>query len=211
MHDWLEMGDGLRRREYPTYDKYIDIQAEKLSRRPGFAKNYSDGLRGSLYKRLSGLRQEIDLPLSGNVLCLGARVGGEVEAFIMHSYYAIGIDVNPGIENSHVLHGDFHDLTFPDRSVDIVYTNSLDHVLDMEKLAHETWRVLKDGGIFLTENKGGTKEPGFRGSKSDGYDCMEWLSLQHLIDYITSMRFELIHRYRFRGFTPWGIVYKKKP
>lgn len=207
MKEWIDIGDGLRQRNYESYKQYLKEQALKHKRRPEFAKNTSDALRVRLGQRLEMYNDQ--LPDSGSVLCLGARAGGEVEAFINHGYFAVGIDVNPGKSNKYVLYGDFHDLQFADNSVDIVYTNSLDHVRDLDKLVSEVARTLQNGGILMTENKGGTHEPGFKGAKSDGYDCLEWLSLQHLIDYIEARGFQLHFRYRGRGYTPWGIMYKK--
>ncbi len=207
MKEWVDIGNGLRQRQYESNKQYLKEQAQKLTRRPEWAKKFSDGFRGGLGKRLKTLTEV--LPDHGSVLCLGARLGGEVGAFIDNGYFAVGLDINPGKGNKHVLYGDFHELQFADNSIDIIYTNSLDHVLDMDKVISEVVRTLQSGGIFLSENKGGTHEPGFKGAKSDGYDCMEWLSLQHLIDYITARGLELHYRYRGGGFTPWGIVYKK--
>jgi len=205
--EWTDIGDGLKQRKYESDKQYLKEQAQKLKRRPEWAQNASDGLRFRLWQRLA-LHSDY-IPKTGSVLCLGARLGGETEAFIQHGYFAVGLDINPGKSNKHVLYGDFHELQFADNSIDIIYTNSLDHVLDMDKVISEVVRTLRSGGIFMTENKGGTHEPGFKGAKSDGYDCYEWLSLQHLIDYITARGFELHHRYRFKGFTPWGIMYRK--
>ena len=46
------------------------------------------------------------------VLCLAARIGTEVKAFLDLGCFAIGIDLNPGTDNRYVVHGDFHDLQF---------------------------------------------------------------------------------------------------
>jgi len=205
--EWVDVGDGIRQRSYESYKEYLSQQAQKLKIRPEFSKNMSDALRFRVGQRLEVHADHI--PARGSALCLGARIGGEVGAFIDHGYFAVGVDVNPGKSNKHVLYGDFHELQFADNSIDIIYTNSLDHVLNMEAVISEVVRTLQTGGIFMTENKGGTKEPGFKGSKSDGYDCCEWLSLQHLIDFITARGFDLHHRYRGGGYTPWGIMYKK--
>lgn len=207
MNDWTVMEEGIRTRIYDNEAVYLDKQAEKLNRRPGFAANYSLGLRGRLSKTLLTLTDYIGP--HQNVVCLGARVGGEVGAFIDAGHYAVGVDINPGEANRQVLYGDFHNLVFANESVDIVYTNSLDHALHMDELIKEVHRVLKPGGIFLTENKGGIKEPGFKPAKSDAYDCTEWKSLKHLIAYIQNRGFRSVHRYRFKGFTPWGILYRK--
>ena len=207
MKEWDDVGNGIKQRRYESNKQYLKEQAQKLKIRPEWAKNTSDGLRFRLGQRLELYADHI--PKTGSVLCLGARIGGEVEAFIEHGYFSVGVDINPGKSNKHVLYGDFHELQFADSSIDIIYTNSLDHVRDLDKVINEVARTLQSGGIFMTENKGGTQEPGFKGSKSDGYDCLEWLTLQHLIDYITARGFELRHRYRGGGFTPWGIMYRK--
>ena len=47
------------------------------------------------------------------MLCLGARLGTEVRALHNLGYFAIGIDLNPGVDNPYVLMGDFHKLVFP--------------------------------------------------------------------------------------------------
>src|SRR5215216_3610430 len=61
--------------------------------------------------------------LRRRVLCLGARQGTEVRAFIDRGGFAVGIDLNPGEKNRYVLIGDFQELQFATGSVDIVYTN----------------------------------------------------------------------------------------
>lgn len=206
MYEFHDVGEGLRARQYDSYKDYLRIQGSKLKKDRGFASRYSKGLRGSLAYRIATLDV---LPGAGLVLCLGARLGGEVQAFLDSGFFAVGIDINPGKGNKHVLYGDFHDLQFPDNSFDMAYTNSLDHVLNMDTMIGEVGRVLKHGGLFMTENKGGVAESEFRSAKSDKYDCMEWQSLEHLITFITRRGFEVIHRYRGRGFTPWGIIYRK--
>ena len=60
---WIEIGDGFRQRDYETYLEYLEIQGLKLERRPGFAENYSEGLRGALEKRLGSIQEQ--LPTSG--------------------------------------------------------------------------------------------------------------------------------------------------
>ena len=71
---------------------------------------------------------------AASVLCLGARQGTEVKAFLDLGCFAVRIDLEPGAENQFVVQGDFHDLKFPTESVDIVFTNSLDHAFDPKKM-----------------------------------------------------------------------------
>jgi SAM-dependent methyltransferase len=208
--DWEELSDGFNRRIYSTYEGYLASQAKKLGDGSEKIAKMDDALRSGLLKRIrSNMIGKI--PASGNVLCLGARMGGEVAAFIAAHYFAIGIDINPGKGNTWVLHGDFHKLDFPDHCTEIVFTNSLDHVMDMAKVLAEVKRVLKPSGVFVMEAKGGVDEPEVKSARSDKYDCMEWLTLDGLIAYIEKCGFQAIHRYRFKGFTPNGIIFRKAP
>ena len=54
--------------------------------------------------------------------------------FIDHGAFAVGIDLNPGRDNRWVVIGDFHALQYADASVDVVYTNSFDHVFELERV-----------------------------------------------------------------------------
>ena len=204
---WLGIDDILYRREYGSYDEYLTIQGSKLANKPGTVAKIDAAMSGAIFKTIGAIQEQ--LPASGNVLCLGARLGGEVEGFIAAGYFAVGIDINPGEGSRHVLLGDFHQLDFPDGSVDIVFTNSLDHAYDLKKLLGEVYRVLKPGGIFMTANKGGVEEPVWKNAKSDGYDCMEWTELTKLCEYIEAQGFSMYHEFKIKGFTPHGRLFRK--
>ena len=106
---------------------------------------------------------DVDWP-DRTVLCLAARIGTEVKAFLDLGCRAIGIDLNPGKENPYVVQGDFHDLQYAPQSMDVVYTNSLDHAFDLERIAKEVLKVLKPDGLFLVEAVQGRDQgvdPGF--------------------------------------------------
>jgi FkbM family methyltransferase len=154
---WFEQG-ALSRKKYPNYQAYLDEQKSKL---PGirprdlrrYDKEYGQELRNRLsplsarYLHDSGYR----LSLPGTALCLGARQGTEVRIFQELGWFAVGIDVNPGPNNRYVVMGDFHKLPYPDGSVDVVFTNSMDHVYRPRKFCEGIKRVLKPHGIFLCE------------------------------------------------------------
>lgn len=137
---------GLHRRLYDTYDDYVEHQRSKLSLLDLDA--YNTELRRSLRARLECL--PVDWAAK-SVLCLGARMGAEVLAFHDLGAFAIGIDLEPGPRNELVLPGDFHHLQFPAACLDVVYTNSLDHALDLEALVTEVHRVLTPCGSAVIE------------------------------------------------------------
>ena len=84
------------------------------------------------------------------IVCLGARQGTEVEVLRDLGFQrAIGVDLNPGPANPLVVEGDFHQLDLPDQSVDLVYSNSLDHAFDLNLFFAEAKRVLRPGGYAL--------------------------------------------------------------
>ncbi len=139
--------NGLMVREYDNYAAYVFHQISKLTNNPtvGINSGYCSGLN----KRLLPISDVIS---NKSVLCLGARIGGEVSVFMEYGCFAIGIDLNPGTKNKRVLHGDFHDMIFPDESIDVVFTNAIDHVLYLDKMLGEVKRVLKPSGCFIFED-----------------------------------------------------------
>jgi SAM-dependent methyltransferase len=138
----------LVRRKYGSYADYLAHQAAKL-----------DGIAGKLKKRqehdFADFKQRFEscswLADAHCVLCLGARLGTEVQALRALGHFAVGIDVNPGPKNSGVMYGDFHHIDFPDRSVDAIYTNALDHAFDLDKVLGEVSRLLRPGGVFVAD------------------------------------------------------------
>ena len=110
-----------------------------------------------------------------SALCLGARTGTEVKAFLDVGCFAIGIDLNPGKDNKYVVTGDFHNLQYPDNSVDIVFTNSLDHVYRIRKFLMEVTRVLIQGGKFIVELEGK------KDKEADKWASLHWDNYEDLI------------------------------
>ena len=59
---------------------------------------------------------------------------------------------------------EFKDVQFAPNSVDVVYTNSLDHAFDIDRIAREVLKVLKPQGLLLVEAVQGRDQgvnPGF--------------------------------------------------
>ncbi len=143
---------GFVARDYASYAEYVRHQRQKLDEMlrsgSGFSNEAVATYRRVFYRRfrhLVGL-----LPRDARILCLGARQGTEVEVLRELGFrHARGVDLNPGPGNRLVRVGDFHDLDEPDGSIDLVYSNSLDHVYDLERFLLEQRRVLVPGGYAL--------------------------------------------------------------
>ena len=118
-----------------------------------------------------------------SVLCLGARIGTEVKALHELGYFAVGMDLNPGADNPYVLPGDFHGLVFPDGSVDVVYTNCLDHVFDLERFTAEVRRVLRPGGLFIADVLEGYEE----GVTPGNYEARHWARAEDLVNELCKL------------------------
>ena len=167
----------LAKRKYGSYEEYIDHQVAKLDQiqhrlEETRAEDLADFLR-----RFEGCDA---LNRARNVLCLGARLGTEVQAMLQLGHFAIGIDLNPGADNPYVVKGDFHNIVFPDKSVDAVYTNVLDHVFDMKKLMSEVERILADDGILVADVLRGFDE----GFTPGAYESTHWKSVDALLEEI---------------------------
>ena len=99
--------EGLVRRGPEGYDEYLEYQVQKLEIDLDAMPYYEPRYRAWLRERLRV--PEIVRP-GTSVLCLGARLGAEVQAFIDLGCFAVGLDLNPGEDNRFVVHGDFHKL-----------------------------------------------------------------------------------------------------
>ena len=169
---WKPEGAAFQKRSYDSYEAYLEHQKAKLKTHE--FGHYDEEFRTTLRERLTSLELEWQ---GRNVLCLGARIGSEVKAFLDLGAFAVGIDLNPGEENRYVVQGDFHDLPYAPSSIDVVYTNSLDHAFDIERIAKEVLKVLKPGGLFLVEAVQGREQginPGF-------FESFFWQNIDELV------------------------------
>ena len=163
---WQQEGE-VARRNYASYDDYVKHQSSKLDRIEGRLKDREDDDLAMFLERFQGCAA---LGEAHTVLCLGARLGTEVKALHKLGHFAVGIDLNPGEGNQHVLPGDFHNIVFPDGSLDAIYRNTLDHVYDLEKLLSEVTRLLRPGGLFVADIIGGYEEGFYAGN----YESTHW-------------------------------------
>lgn len=193
---WEEQ-DGLTRRQYRDYATYVEHQKTKFSAlRSKSIIGHDQRFHAALTERLAGM--EIDFH-GRSVLCIAARQGSEVRAFIDQGAFAVGIDLNPGRTNRHVVVGDFHELQYADASLDFVYTNSLDHAFDLDRIIAEVRRVLKKDGMFIVEANISNEEGG---ASAGPYESTVWGSGDELLNYITARGFGLERRMPIR--LPWN-------
>lgn len=189
--DWDETESGLSRRQYESYDAYLEHQASKLDEAGSLAARYDEEIREALGKRLPEV-----IATGCRVLCLGARLGGEVRAFRDRGAFAWGIDLNPGSDNPFVCYGDFHNLLVPDNSVDIIYCNVMDHVYDAGAFLKEIRRLLIADGRVLLEVMDYDKEaPG-------GFEALYWRSAEDLLDLFSAAGLRVETTMSFR--IPWA-------
>nr|WP_281388004.1 methyltransferase domain-containing protein [Puniceicoccus vermicola] len=114
------------------------------------------------------------------ILCAGARQGTEVEVLQdMGFSNAYGTDLNPGPENRWVRKGDFMKMDEEDSSVDLVFCNAIDHVLDIDLFLAEQTRVIRPGGYAMYEF--------IKNTKGGAFEAVEWESdgalLRKLLEY----------------------------
>jgi SAM-dependent methyltransferase len=191
---WNYMAAGFRRRIYGNYQHYLQHQKAKLHQVD--LSEYHVEFRNQLKHRV----EELNVTNPGDtVLCLGARLGTECLAFKDLGCFAVGIDLNPGDQNLHVLHGDFHNLQFPDKSVDHVFTNALDHVFELAQVMQEIRRVLRPSGLFIAEIVRGSGD--IDGREPGAFESYWWESLEEVVHSIEGYGFRVDQRRRFSY--PW--------
>ena len=183
-------------RAYRTYEDYASHQKHKLEHGMDFdLTEYDIKYRAILRERL----ERLDILRRGmTVLCLAARIGTEVKSFLDIGCLAIGIDLNPGRENRYVVCGNFHSIQYPSQSVDVVFTNSLDHVYDIGKVREEIKRVLKVNGLLILEVNRGSQE----GENPEFYESFWWSKVDDVVSLFEHSQFRLVRRASFDGY-PW--------
>lgn len=176
---WRHKG-GISQRNYSSYEEYVAHQKEKLDQIGGEAFVNSEKAINMFRRRFELVAE---LPKNASVICLGARRGEEVRAFVGLQHFAIGIDLNPGEGNRLVVSGDFHALQFSDSSVDCVYVNCLDHAFQVDKIMLEVHRVLKNGGLFITDLVYGYEE----GFTVGNHDAMHWATAKDFAELLANI------------------------
>ncbi|GAB2297827.1 hypothetical protein Dimus_031913 [Dionaea muscipula] len=136
---------------YSTYESYIQRQLNKTLnpklRQIWTTRDWDRKIK--VFARFfSDLKEEGLLRNSSRALCVGARVGQEVEALKRVGVSdSIGIDLVP--YPPLVIEGDFHRQPFDDGSFDFEFSNVFDHALYPDKFVGEIERTLRPGGVAV--------------------------------------------------------------
>ena len=201
------MIEDLERLGSPDYDEYLTHQASNTE----IPQHVLDYYETRYYLELGQRLQRFGNVRPGmSVLCLAARLGAEVKAFINHGCFAVGLDLNPGEGNRYVVHGDFHRLQYANDSVDVVFTNSVDHVFNLGIFIGEILRVLKPDGLLIMDIVKGRDD----GVEPDQYASLWWGGIDDLLAVFLAGRiepFDLIHRSDFEW--PWAgqhVILKRR-
>jgi SAM-dependent methyltransferase len=168
----------IENKQYKSYDEYLNHQIEKTSRKDLREKweGRKESRTSCFLRRLGHLKEQSE---GKDVLCLAARMGDEVQAFLeLGAKSAIGIDLVP--YPPLVIEGDIHKPPFENGSFDIVYTNSMDHALKPKDVLTQVRRLLKPDGIMVLDF-----DPGnfgrYESTKIDSIDDIAALTKMQLI------------------------------
>jgi len=207
---WEQIGI-FRRRVYTDTEQYMERQSAKLVSKEAWCRKVD---HHNMLCLVAVLKKAAITTPGMSVLCLAARLGGEVKAFLAQGCFAIGVDVNPGDRSKTVLHGDFHALQFADSSIDLVYLNCLDHAQDPYQVFREIHRVLKPEGIFHFETEPGYMEKTPDGTEykmSDAFDCLEWAYRDEVVGEIEKNGFTKVDAYHYPAAKahPYGYILRR--
>lgn len=200
-HKWSDNNE-FKNKRYNSYEDYLEHQKQKVK----YFRDTQNTLNEKFEKCLINRLKKLTFLRNSNVLCLGARLGEEVKAFRNVGCFAVGIDLNPGLNNQYVMYGDFHNILFSDKSVDVIYTNSLDHLFNIDKMFNEINRILKSKGYIIIEFYDASKS-----KKLGYYESFYWNNTESLIKEIRKHGFIIMQNKSINyPIMSRQLVFKKK-
>ncbi|CAN1152987.1 hypothetical protein LINPERHAP2_LOCUS19097 [Linum perenne] len=195
---------GIRIRPgYTTYETYINRQLNKTLNpklRQVWKTRDWDRKINVFSKFFTNLKSQNLLSNNSKALCVGARVGQEVEALKRVGVSdSIGIDLVPSPPL--VVKGDFHSQPFDDETFDFEFSNVFDHALYPDKFVGEIERTLKRGGVCVLHVA--------VSRRSDKYSANDLLRVEAVVEMFKES--EVVYRRKVDGFgLDTEIVFRKK-
>jgi SAM-dependent methyltransferase len=181
----------IAHREFKDYEQYVYKQGGKARGRRdhllAHVEKNTESFRLIFRRAAPHLRQ-------GSILCLGARTGAESDGAIQAGFKgSVGIDLHP--VGPTVLQGDWHALTFPDKSFANCFTNSIDHCLYLDKFTSEVKRVLMPKGRFylMATNRDKTVDQWLAKGGNEG---LYWETSDQLAEAICHHGFTVVKSWR---------------
>lgn len=188
---------------YKSYDFYIQRQLNKTLnprlRTIWMTRDWDRKIK--VFSRFfQDLKRQGLLSNDSKCLCVGARVGQEVEALKRVGVTdSVGMDLVP--YPPLVVKGDFHHQPFDDETFDFEFSNVFDHALYPEKFVGEIERTLRPGGLCVLH--------GALSTRSDKYSANDIYSVEALVRLFR--RSEVVHDRNVDGFgLDTEVVFRKK-
>ncbi|CAH8253632.1 unnamed protein product [Arabidopsis lyrata] len=188
---------------YTSYDYYIQRQLNKTLnprlRTIWMTRDWDRKIK--VFSRFfQDLKRQGLLSNDSKCLCVGARVGQEVEALKRVGVNdSVGMDLVP--YPPLVVKGDFHHQPFDDETFDFEFSNVFDHALYPEKFVGEIERTLRHGGLCVLHVALSTR--------SDKYSANDLYSVEALVKLFR--RSEVVHVRNVDGFgLDTEVVFRKK-
>jgi len=187
---------------YTTYKTYIQRQLNKTLN-PKLRKIWTtrdwDRKIQVFADFFQVLKQENLLFNESKALCIGARVGQEVEALRRIGVSdSVGMDLVP--YPPLVVEGDFHRQPFDDGTFDFEFSNVFDHALFPDKFVGEIERTLKPGGICVLHVA--------LSRRADKYSANDLYSVKPLVNLFTNSK--VVHVRKVDGFgLDTEVVFRK--
>ncbi|XP_010460454.1 PREDICTED: uncharacterized protein LOC104741317 [Camelina sativa] len=188
---------------YTSYDYYIQRQLNKTLnprlRTLWMTRDWDRKIK-VFSKFFHDLKRQGLLANDSKCLCIGARVGQEVEALIRVGVTeSVGMDLVP--YPPLVIKGDFHHQPFDDETFDFEFSNVFDHALYPDKFVGEIERTLRPGGLCVLHVALSTR--------SDKYSANDLYSVEALVRLFR--RSEVVHVRNVDGFgLDTEVVFRKK-
>lgn len=196
-------GDLKIRPGYASYDSYIQRQLKKTLNpklRELWTTRDWDRKIQVFALFFQDFKEKRLLFNDSKALCIGARVGQEVEALRRIGVSdSLGIDLVPSPPL--VIRGDFHNQPFQNDTFDFEFSNVFDHALYPHRFVAEIERTLKPGGVCVLHV--------VLSRRSDKYSANDLYSVKPLVEMFKGS--EVVHIRKVDGFgLDTEIVFRKK-